>query len=168
MGLSNGSLPYLNYPTQVMFKCCKLIPVLIGGILIQGKVYNIYDMSASVMMSLGLILFTLADVQVQPSFQMIGVVLITGALIADAAIGNVQEKQMKTYKASNVEVSYCLRICFVGKLNQLSFKVVLYSYSIGFVYILIGELLFGNFFQALRFWFLVFCFESSYYGFYFY
>jgi hypothetical protein len=35
MGLSNGSLPYLNYPTQVMFKCCKLIPVLVGGILIQ-------------------------------------------------------------------------------------------------------------------------------------
>lgn len=37
MGFSNASLPYLNYPTQVMFKCCKLIPVLIGGILIQGK-----------------------------------------------------------------------------------------------------------------------------------
>jgi len=36
MGLSNSALGYLNYPTQVMFKCCKLIPVLIGGILIQG------------------------------------------------------------------------------------------------------------------------------------
>jgi adenosine 3'-phospho 5'-phosphosulfate transporter B3 len=38
MGLSNASLGYLNYPTQVIFKCCKLIPVLIGGILIQGMV----------------------------------------------------------------------------------------------------------------------------------
>ena len=36
MGLSNSSLGYLNYPTQVIFKCCKLIPVLIGGIIIQG------------------------------------------------------------------------------------------------------------------------------------
>lgn len=36
MGLSNASVGYLNYPTQVIFKCCKLIPVLIGGILIQG------------------------------------------------------------------------------------------------------------------------------------
>jgi hypothetical protein len=35
---------------------------------------------------------------------LIGVVLIVGALCADAAIGNVQEKQMKIYKASNVEV----------------------------------------------------------------
>uniref|UniRef100_A0A914HEK6 Adenosine 3'-phospho 5'-phosphosulfate transporter 2 n=1 Tax=Globodera rostochiensis TaxID=31243 RepID=A0A914HEK6_GLORO len=39
MGLSNASLGYLNYPTQVIFKCCKLIPVLVGGILIQGKRY---------------------------------------------------------------------------------------------------------------------------------
>ena len=37
MGFSNASLGYLNYPTQVIFKCCKLIPVLIGGILIQGN-----------------------------------------------------------------------------------------------------------------------------------
>lgn len=37
MGLSNTSLGYLNYPTQVIFKCCKLIPVMIGGVFIQGK-----------------------------------------------------------------------------------------------------------------------------------
>lgn len=36
MGLSNTSLGYLNYPTQVIFKCCKLIPVMIGGVFIQG------------------------------------------------------------------------------------------------------------------------------------
>ncbi|XP_065300058.1 solute carrier family 35 member B1 isoform X2 [Dermacentor albipictus] len=35
IGLSNASLGYLNYPTQVLFKCCKLIPVLLGGVLIQ-------------------------------------------------------------------------------------------------------------------------------------
>ncbi|XP_059580424.1 adenosine 3'-phospho 5'-phosphosulfate transporter 2 isoform X4 [Alligator mississippiensis] len=39
MGLSNTSLGYLNYPTQVIFKCCKLIPVMIGGVFIQGFVF---------------------------------------------------------------------------------------------------------------------------------
>lgn len=87
-----------------MFKCCKLIPVLLGGILIQGKTFNIYDVSASIMMSIGLIFFTLADSLVQPDFKLSGVILISGALVADAAIGNVQEKQMKLFKASNVEV----------------------------------------------------------------
>lgn len=38
MGLSNTSLGYLNYPTQVIFKCCKLIPVMLGGVFIQGTV----------------------------------------------------------------------------------------------------------------------------------
>lgn len=38
MGLSNTSLGFLNYPTQVIFKCCKLIPVMLGGVFIQGIV----------------------------------------------------------------------------------------------------------------------------------
>lgn len=42
MGLSNTSLGYLNYPTQVIFKCCKLIPVMIGGVFIQGKLILLY------------------------------------------------------------------------------------------------------------------------------
>ena len=41
MGFSNASLGYLNYPTQVIFKCCKLIPVLIGGIILQGSLLKL-------------------------------------------------------------------------------------------------------------------------------
>ncbi|XP_041488949.1 adenosine 3'-phospho 5'-phosphosulfate transporter 2 isoform X2 [Microtus oregoni] len=108
MGLSNTSLGYLNYPTQVIFKCCKLIPVMLGGVFIQGKRYNLADVSAAVCMSLGLIWFTLADSTIAPNFN-----------LTDAVIGNVQEKAMKLHNASNSEM-------------------VLYSYSIGFVYILLG------------------------------
>ncbi|NWT44635.1 S35B3 protein, partial [Chroicocephalus maculipennis] len=75
MGLSNTSLGYLNYPTQVIFKCCKLIPVMIGGVFIQGKRYNIADVSAALCMSLGLIWFTLADSTVAPNFNLTGKVL---------------------------------------------------------------------------------------------
>jgi len=132
MGLSNTSLNYLNYPTQVIFKCCKLIPVMIGGILIQGKTYRLIDFLACVCMSVGLILFTLADSTVQPEFNHTGVVLISLALCADAVIGNVQEKAMKAHKSSNTEV-------------------VLYSYGIGFVYILIGLIFSGGLWPAFKF-----------------
>lgn len=118
MGFSNASLGYLNYPTQVIFKCCKLIPVLIGGIIIQRKVFSIFDCLSCVLMSLGLIFFTLADNSVLPSFNLYGLLLISIALCFDAAIGNLQEKFMKLSQASNSEV-------------------VLYSYSIGFVYIVL-------------------------------
>ncbi len=37
MGLSNAAVMRLNYPTHMMFKSCKLIPVMIGSMLILGK-----------------------------------------------------------------------------------------------------------------------------------
>ncbi|CAD5234643.1 unnamed protein product [Bursaphelenchus xylophilus] len=133
MGLSNASVGYLNYPTQVIFKCCKLIPVLVGGILIQGKRFGFYDVMAAGLMSLGLIFFTLADNSVSPNFDPRGYFMITLALVADAIIGNVQEKAIKAHQAPNCEV-------------------VLYSYSIGSVYIFIGTLLSAEFFDAFS-WF---------------
>lgn len=59
MGLSNSSLSYLNYPTQVIFKCCKLVPVLFGSILIQKKAHGPLDFLAAISMCVGLTLFTL-------------------------------------------------------------------------------------------------------------
>ncbi|KAH0540647.1 adenosine 3'-phospho 5'-phosphosulfate transporter 2 [Cotesia glomerata] len=118
MGFSNSSLGYLNYPTQVIFKSCKLIPVLIGGILIQGKQYGLLDFVAAGFLCAGLVLFTLADSMISPRFSIIGVMMISSALLCDAIIGNVQEKAMRQYKATNTEI-------------------VLYSYSIGFLYLFI-------------------------------
>ncbi|XP_045157914.2 adenosine 3'-phospho 5'-phosphosulfate transporter 2-like [Mercenaria mercenaria] len=131
MGLSNTSVGYLNYPTQVIFKCCKLIPVMIGGVLIQGKRYSPLDVTAMLMMVVGLILFTLADNSVSPSFNTYGVILICLALCADGLIGNFQEKTLKQFSAANSEM-------------------VFYSYSLGFVYILVGILLLGDIVSAFK------------------
>ncbi|KAH0617935.1 hypothetical protein JD844_016709 [Phrynosoma platyrhinos] len=130
MGLSNTSLGYLNYPTQVIFKCCKLIPVMIGGVFIQGAAKG--RIGAAAWGSHGPNLRLTGAAQSHPSaaplchyrdmllmLQSRGVVLISLALCADAVIGNVQEKAMKLHNGSNSEM-------------------VLYSYSIGFLYILLG------------------------------
>ncbi|XP_013107033.1 adenosine 3'-phospho 5'-phosphosulfate transporter 2 [Stomoxys calcitrans] len=132
MGLSNSSLGYLNYPTQVIFKCCKLIPVMIGSILIQGKRYGFLDFTAALAMCIGLAWFTLADSQVSPNFNAFGVALISCALLCDAAIGNVQEKAMRDHKAQSSEV-------------------VLYSYGLGFVYLFVIMMVTGNFFNDFAF-----------------
>lgn len=39
----------------------------------------------------GLILFTLADAQTSPNFSLIGILMITAALVFDAFLGNLQE-----------------------------------------------------------------------------
>jgi len=72
MGLSNAAVMRLNYPTHMMFKSCKLIPVMIGSMLILGKRYTLYDILACLCMTVGLIFFTLADSQVQPEFDLLG------------------------------------------------------------------------------------------------
>ncbi|CAF0735074.1 unnamed protein product [Adineta steineri] len=133
MGLSNYSVGYLNYPTQVMFKCCKLIPVLIGGIIIQKKTFNRYDVAAAICMSTGLIFFTLADSKVRPNFNTYGVFIVCMALVADAVIGNYQEKIMKLHHIPNVEM-------------------VFYSFMFGFLMILFGILITNNLFSSIIIW----------------
>lgn len=93
LGLSNTAVAYLNFPTFNMFKSCKLIPVMIGSVIILGKKYNYIDKLAVLCMCIGLIFFTLADTQLHPNFEIFGVTLVCGALVADAVIGNVERKQ---------------------------------------------------------------------------
>eukprot|EP00039_Didymoeca_costata_P014967 m.247612 g.247612 ORF g.247612 m.247612 type:complete len:228 (+) comp16128_c0_seq10:1518-2201(+) len=124
MALSNASLSYLSYPVQVVFKSCKLIPVMIGGILIQGKRFSRLEFMSSGFLSLGLAMFTLADVSVHPHYSLMGLVLISLALCADAAIGNVQESLMKRYNVETPEMvqkSYQIGAGF----NSLKFKRLL-------------------------------------------
>lgn len=44
------------------------------------------------------------SVQVSPNFDPRGYIMISGALLADAVIGNIQEKNMKKYNGSSNEV----------------------------------------------------------------
>ncbi|XP_060802701.1 adenosine 3'-phospho 5'-phosphosulfate transporter 2 [Amyelois transitella] len=106
MSLSNLALSYLNYPTQLIFKSCKLIPVMIGSIIIMGKRYAFLDYVAAVVMCIGLTMFTIADSKTSSNFNIVGVIVISLALLCDAIIGNVQEKAMKQYQASNNEVVF--------------------------------------------------------------
>jgi len=53
-----------------------------------------------------------------PNFTWAGIIMILLALVADAIIGNVQEKKMKEYEASNAEV-------------------IFYSYGIGSIYLFV-------------------------------
>ncbi|CAL5192610.1 unnamed protein product [Lathyrus oleraceus] len=61
-GLTKGSLAFLNYPAQIMFKSTKVLPVMIMGAFIPGLRRNV-----------------------------VGVVMITGALVMDSFLGNLQE-----------------------------------------------------------------------------
>ncbi|CAI9784525.1 unnamed protein product [Fraxinus pennsylvanica] len=92
-GLTKGSLAYLNYPAQIMFKSTKVLPVMIMGAFIPGlrRKYPIHEYISAVLLVVGLILFTLADANTSPNFSGIGVLMILGALVMDSFLGNLQE-----------------------------------------------------------------------------
>ncbi|KAI8545216.1 hypothetical protein RHMOL_Rhmol07G0023900 [Rhododendron molle] len=92
-GLTKGSLAYLNYPAQIMFKSTKVLPVMVMGAFIPGlrRKYPPHDYVSALLLVAGLILFTLADAQTSPNFSSIGVFMVSGALLMDAFLGNLQE-----------------------------------------------------------------------------
>ncbi|KAL7111613.1 hypothetical protein ABFS83_05G100400 [Erythranthe nasuta] len=92
-GLTKGSLAYLNYPAQIMFKSTKVLPVMVMGAFIPGlrRKYPIHEYISAILLVIGLILFTLADANTSPNFSVIGVVMIVGALVMDSFLGNLQE-----------------------------------------------------------------------------
>lgn len=92
-GLTKGSLAFLNYPAQLMFKSTKVLPVMIMGAFIPGlrRKYPPHEYISAILLVVGLILFTLADANTSPNFSMIGVVMVSGALIMDSFLGNFQE-----------------------------------------------------------------------------
>ncbi|KAM7508706.1 hypothetical protein LguiA_019159 [Lonicera macranthoides] len=92
-GLTKGSLAFLNYPAQLMFKSTKVLPVMIMGAFIPGlrRKYPPHEYVSAVLLVLGLIFFTLADAHSSPNFSIIGVVMVSGALVMDAFLGNLQE-----------------------------------------------------------------------------
>mmetsp|Transcript_27308 Transcript_27308/g.44484 ORF Transcript_27308/g.44484 Transcript_27308/m.44484 type:complete len:457 (+) Transcript_27308:220-1590(+) len=133
MGFSTSALNYVNYPTQVVFKSSKIIPVMVAGLLVLGKRYSLVEYLSASCFFVGLSMFTLADVQTQPNFDFFGVLLLTIALVGDAFIGNVQEKLMQRHHVSLselVQLTYlcgfalCLGICiYTGELQAALAKL---------------------------------------------
>jgi len=81
---------------------------------------------------LGLIIFTLGDITLLPSFDPVGVALVFFSLIMNSFEGNMQEKGMCEYKTTETEL-------------------LLYGYGFGAMQILPFILVTGEFFEGIAF-----------------
>ncbi|XP_009601267.1 UDP-galactose/UDP-glucose transporter 4 isoform X2 [Nicotiana tabacum] len=112
-GLTKGALAFINYPAQIMFKSAKVLPVMVMGAFIPGlrRKYPPHEYISAILLVVGLILFTLADAQTSPNFSIIGVLMISGALIMDSFVGNYQEAIFKMNpNTTQMEMLYCSTI----------------------------------------------------------
>jgi len=107
MAASNEALRYVSYPTQVLGKSCKMVPVMIFGILIGGKYsqYKLSDYVQVLMVTMGVVIFNFgAPIKAGKgggSDSTYGLALIAGSLALDGFTGGLQDKVKESTKALN-------------------------------------------------------------------
>ena len=65
--LSNLSLNYINFPTKVVFRSCKLLPTMLFATCINKRKFSSLEYVSAVLVCTGLILFASADWRLVPS-----------------------------------------------------------------------------------------------------
>ncbi len=130
---SNYALKYVSYPTQVIGKSCKPIPIMLLGVLFAGKRYAVQKYFFVAMIVAGVAVFTYKDVKPKPGdsstgFSLgMGEALLLFSLIQDGCIAAIQDR----LKAIKRPSSY-----------QMMFAMNLWSTVIGFVLVLLFQELF--------------------------
>lgn len=107
--LSNIALNYINFPTKVVFRSCKLIPTMVIASIVNRKVFTVVEYVLAVCVSTGLVLFAAADWELTPSFHPIGLAFVSLSVCADAILPNAQERLFRL-GASRLEVTFFTNI----------------------------------------------------------
>lgn len=103
---SNMALRWVPYPTQVVGKSAKPIPVMILGVLIGRKSYSIQRYLFVLLIVIGVVLFMLKDVKRDPTKEVseqsigIGEVLLFLSLSMDGLTGAIQERMRAAHSPS--------------------------------------------------------------------
>jgi len=102
MLFSNEALKYVSYPTQALGKSCKMVPVMLFGVLIRGKKYRPVEYFCVFLVTLGITLFQVFGGKKKAAVghggkeeggdSIYGVLLLLLSLVMDGVTGAVQDK----------------------------------------------------------------------------
>ncbi|KAG5896721.1 hypothetical protein JTB14_014597 [Gonioctena quinquepunctata] len=106
---SNMALQWVSYPTQVIGKSAKPIPVLILGVLLGKKSYTVKKYIFIFMIVFGIVLFMLKDqanAKTQDSSLGVGELLLVLSLLMDGLTGAVQERIRAESKPTGIQMMH--------------------------------------------------------------
>jgi len=104
---SNKALSWVNYPTQVVGKSCKPIPVMILGVLVGRKSYPLLKYLFILMIVMGVAMFMYKDkggkaaISTGESLLGVGELLLLLSLTCDGLTGAVQERMKTEHKTKS-------------------------------------------------------------------
>lgn len=103
------ALKFISFPTQVLAKASKIIPVMAMGWLISRKTYEKYEYVVAIMISTGMFLFlsgspgSVSSKDPSSSTSFSGFLLLVGYMASDAFTSNWQKELFNNYKMSTVQ-----------------------------------------------------------------
>ena len=102
--LCTWSLKYINYPTKVVFRSCKLLPTMAMATIINRKKFSNLEYVLAMAVCGGLVFFAAADWQLSPTFNPFGLMLVSLSVVADSILPNAQEA-LFDHGSSRLEVT---------------------------------------------------------------
>lgn len=136
--LASWSLNYINFPTKVVFRSCKLLPTMLLAVIMgNSKRFTLIEIGSAIAVCAGLITFAAGDWSLsKPQFHPFGLTLVTLSVFADAVLPNAQEKIFRTYDASKSEVMFYTN---VFTLILQTGSTLLSGDLMGFVHFVMGK-----------------------------
>jgi UDP-galactose transporter B1 len=117
MFLGQKSLQFISFPTQVIVKSCKMVPVMVAGALLHNKKYSAADYVRVVMVTVGIVVFTFfkdaakaSHASTAPQISLwneaLGLVLAFSSLVLDAFVSPNQQAVTEEYQSSPYQNMY--------------------------------------------------------------
>lgn len=108
------ALRFVSFPTQVLGKASKMIPVMVMGRVVSKKTYQHYEYVVALLISLGVSLFltaTSSDKHNSRETTLSGLILMIGYMGFDSFTSNWQSHLFKEYKISSMQMMFNVN-CF--------------------------------------------------------
>ena len=127
------ALKFVSFPTQVLAKASKVIPVMLMGKVVSNKTYPWNEYFTATLISLGVAFFLLAadagvDNHHATETTFAGVVILIGYMVFDSFTSNWQSEVFKTYKVSSIQMMFGVNLfSCVFTIASLLFRGVLFS-----------------------------------------
>lgn len=120
------ALMYVSFPTQVLAKACKIIPVMVMGKIISRSKYEYYEYVTAVLISIGMtfFLFGSSDDHVGGATTASGIFLLGGYMMLDSFTSNWQNALFKEYTVTSVQM-----MCGVNMFSCLLTAMSLFQQS---------------------------------------
>ncbi|TDG49560.1 hypothetical protein AWZ03_004051 [Drosophila navojoa] len=101
------ALKFVNFPTQVLAKSCKIIPVMLMGKIMSKTKYESYEYVTALLISLGMIFFMTGSADSNKASgvtTLTGIFLLSMYMIFDSFTANWQGSLFKSYGMTSIQM----------------------------------------------------------------